>query len=223
MQDWLKAFHGTNQAFPAMEIAVKAAVALALGLPVGFEREWPNKDIGVRTFAMTALLGLLGALLGCLVAAQWCCGSDPDCLCQFSRFASFPQTGSKYLDSTGYYFSTRRTCRPGAPLHSRCLLDPCCDAAFSQTTAPCICWRAQPTGSTECIASCTFGLRYLAAPAKWVCRSLAIAPAARRLDHRCGDRLLGFSELCSVARLWLQRNLPRGDIGRPRQFYGHRS
>jgi uncharacterized membrane protein (DUF4010 family) len=64
MQDWLKGFHGANQAFPAVEIAVKAAVALALGLLVGFEREWSNKDIGVRTFAMTALLGLLATLLG---------------------------------------------------------------------------------------------------------------------------------------------------------------
>jgi uncharacterized membrane protein (DUF4010 family) len=64
MQDWLKTFHGANQPFPAMEIAVKAAIALALGLLVGFEREWSNKDIGVRTFAMTALLGLLGALVG---------------------------------------------------------------------------------------------------------------------------------------------------------------
>jgi uncharacterized membrane protein (DUF4010 family) len=64
MHDWLKAFHGANQAFPVVEIAVKAAVALALGLLVGFEREWSNKDIGVRTFAMTALLGLLATLLG---------------------------------------------------------------------------------------------------------------------------------------------------------------
>jgi hypothetical protein len=64
MQDWLKTFHGGNQAFPAVEIAVKVAVALALGLLVGFEREWSNKDIGVRTFAMTALLGLLGTLPG---------------------------------------------------------------------------------------------------------------------------------------------------------------
>ena len=64
MQDWLKDFHGANQPFPAMEIAVKAAVALALGLLVGLEREWSNKDIGARTFAMTALIGLLGAMLG---------------------------------------------------------------------------------------------------------------------------------------------------------------
>ncbi len=64
MQDWLKTFHGANQAFPAIEIAVKTAVVLALGLLVGFEREWSNKDIGVRTFTMTALLGLLVALLG---------------------------------------------------------------------------------------------------------------------------------------------------------------
>jgi uncharacterized membrane protein YhiD involved in acid resistance len=54
MQDWLRAFHGANEAFPAMEIAVKAALALALGMLVGLEREWSNKDIGVRTFAMTA-------------------------------------------------------------------------------------------------------------------------------------------------------------------------
>jgi uncharacterized membrane protein (DUF4010 family) len=64
MQDWLRIFHGANQPFPAMEIAVKTALALALGLLVGFEREWSNKDIGVRTFAMTSLLGLLAALLG---------------------------------------------------------------------------------------------------------------------------------------------------------------
>jgi MgtC family len=64
MQDWLRTFHGGSQAFPALDIAIKAGIALALGLLVGFEREWSNKDIGVRTFAMTALLGLLGALLG---------------------------------------------------------------------------------------------------------------------------------------------------------------
>lgn len=67
MQDWLKTFHGANQAFPVVEIAIKAAVALALGLLVGFEREWSNKDIGVRTFAMSALLGLLATLLGPLL------------------------------------------------------------------------------------------------------------------------------------------------------------
>jgi uncharacterized membrane protein (DUF4010 family) len=64
MQDWLRAFHGANAPFPALEIAIKVALTLALGLLVGFEREWSNKDIGVRTFAMTALLGLLGSILG---------------------------------------------------------------------------------------------------------------------------------------------------------------
>ncbi len=46
------------------DIAVKAAIALAIGLLVGFEREWANKDIGVRTFALTSLLGLLASLAG---------------------------------------------------------------------------------------------------------------------------------------------------------------
>lgn len=64
MQDWLKAFHGANQAFPVVEIAIKTAVALALGLLMGLEREWSNKGIGARTFAMAALLGVLATLLG---------------------------------------------------------------------------------------------------------------------------------------------------------------
>lgn len=64
MQDWLKTFHGAHQPFPAPEIALKTGITGALGLLVGFEREWSNKDIGVRTFTMAALLGLIGSLLG---------------------------------------------------------------------------------------------------------------------------------------------------------------
>jgi uncharacterized membrane protein (DUF4010 family) len=64
MQDWLRIFHGQNRPFPASDITFKIAVTLAVGLLVGFEREWSNKDIGARTFAMAALLGLLGSLLG---------------------------------------------------------------------------------------------------------------------------------------------------------------
>jgi hypothetical protein len=64
MHDWLRLLHGSNPPFPAREIAIKVALTLALGLLVGFEREWSNKDTGTRTFAMTALLGLLGSLLG---------------------------------------------------------------------------------------------------------------------------------------------------------------
>lgn len=64
MQDWVKTFHGQTPPFPVLDIALKIAITLALGLLVGFEREWSNKDIGARTFAMAALLGLLGSLLG---------------------------------------------------------------------------------------------------------------------------------------------------------------
>jgi len=64
MQDWLTTFHGAHQPFHAPEIALKVGITVALGLLVGFEREWSNKDIGVRTFTMVALLGLIGSLLG---------------------------------------------------------------------------------------------------------------------------------------------------------------
>jgi uncharacterized membrane protein (DUF4010 family) len=52
---------------PALSIgaaAARIALALAIGLMVGFEREWSNKDAGIRTCAFTALLGMLAALAG---------------------------------------------------------------------------------------------------------------------------------------------------------------
>jgi uncharacterized membrane protein (DUF4010 family) len=48
--------------FPPSEVAAKIAVSLGVGLLVGIEREWSNKDLGIRTFALTALLGTIAAL-----------------------------------------------------------------------------------------------------------------------------------------------------------------
>ncbi|MGB6545285.1 MAG: DUF4010 domain-containing protein [Candidatus Acidiferrales bacterium] len=48
--------------FPPSEVAARMAVALGTGLLVGIEREWSNKDLGARTFALTALLGAMAAL-----------------------------------------------------------------------------------------------------------------------------------------------------------------
>lgn len=50
--------------FPFDEIALKLTVAVGLGMLVGLEREWANKDIGVRTFSLAAMLGMLSGLLG---------------------------------------------------------------------------------------------------------------------------------------------------------------
>jgi uncharacterized membrane protein (DUF4010 family) len=48
--------------FPPSEVAAKIAVSLGIGLLVGIEREWSNKDLGARTFALTALLGTVATL-----------------------------------------------------------------------------------------------------------------------------------------------------------------
>jgi uncharacterized membrane protein (DUF4010 family) len=48
--------------FPPSEVAAKIAVSLGIGLLVGIEREWSNKDLGARTFALTALLGTIATL-----------------------------------------------------------------------------------------------------------------------------------------------------------------
>jgi uncharacterized membrane protein (DUF4010 family) len=50
--------------FPATQVAETLAIAVGIGLAIGLEREWAHKEIGVRTFAITALLGALSSLLG---------------------------------------------------------------------------------------------------------------------------------------------------------------
>jgi uncharacterized membrane protein (DUF4010 family) len=55
--------------FPPFEVAIKIAIALGIGLLVGLERQWSQKDIGVRTFSITALLGCLSVLISPQLAA----------------------------------------------------------------------------------------------------------------------------------------------------------
>ncbi|HTV56917.1 MAG TPA: MgtC/SapB family protein [Terriglobia bacterium] len=50
--------------FPATQVAETIAIAVGIGLAIGLEREWAHKEIGVRTFAITALMGALSSLLG---------------------------------------------------------------------------------------------------------------------------------------------------------------
>src|SRR5580693_2624276 len=50
--------------FPATPIALKMGVAIGIGMLVGMEREWSNKDVGVRSFAIVALLGMLSSVIG---------------------------------------------------------------------------------------------------------------------------------------------------------------
>jgi uncharacterized membrane protein YhiD involved in acid resistance len=54
--------------FPATPIALKMAVAVGIGMLVGLEREWSNKDVGIRTFAIVSLLGMLAAIIGQQIA-----------------------------------------------------------------------------------------------------------------------------------------------------------
>jgi len=49
--------------FPPPAVAFRIAISLAVGMLVGFERESANKDAGIRTFALTALLGALSVLI----------------------------------------------------------------------------------------------------------------------------------------------------------------
>jgi uncharacterized membrane protein (DUF4010 family) len=63
VNSWLDQLHGSSAAFPPAVTAAKVAIALAIGLLIGFERQWSHKDFGVRTFTLTALLGALTAII----------------------------------------------------------------------------------------------------------------------------------------------------------------
>ena len=63
MHPVIDALHAESAQFPPVITAVKLAVSLAIGLLIGFERQWSHKDFGVRTFSFTALLGGLTALM----------------------------------------------------------------------------------------------------------------------------------------------------------------
>lgn len=63
MTSWLDHLLGGTVALPPALTATKLAIALAIGFLIGFERQWSNKDFGVRTFSLTALLGALTILL----------------------------------------------------------------------------------------------------------------------------------------------------------------
>ena len=54
--------------FPTTPIAIKMAVSIGIGMLAGMEREWSNKDVGVRTFAIVALLGMIASIIGLNVA-----------------------------------------------------------------------------------------------------------------------------------------------------------
>jgi uncharacterized membrane protein (DUF4010 family) len=53
-----------DYSFPAAPITFKIAISVGLGMLVGLEREWSNKDMGVRTFAIVSLFGMLASLVG---------------------------------------------------------------------------------------------------------------------------------------------------------------
>lgn len=48
--------------FPPIEISVKLAIAIGIGMLVGLEREWSQKDLGTRTFTIVAIAGTLSIL-----------------------------------------------------------------------------------------------------------------------------------------------------------------
>lgn len=54
---------------PTPIVAVQLAASLCIGMLVGIEREWANKEFGLRTFAFVSVLGMLSAHLPTALAS----------------------------------------------------------------------------------------------------------------------------------------------------------
>ena len=54
---------------PTPIIAVQFAASLAIGMLVGIEREWANKEFGLRLFTFVSVLGMLSAHMPTALAA----------------------------------------------------------------------------------------------------------------------------------------------------------
>jgi uncharacterized membrane protein (DUF4010 family) len=63
LHPWIDQLHEDSAVLPPGATALKLGVALAIGLLIGFERQWSHKDFGVRTFSLTALLGGMTAMM----------------------------------------------------------------------------------------------------------------------------------------------------------------
>jgi uncharacterized membrane protein (DUF4010 family) len=50
--------------YPPGPIALKMAVAVGIGMLIGMERKWSHKEVGIRTFSIVALLGMLATTIG---------------------------------------------------------------------------------------------------------------------------------------------------------------
>lgn len=48
--------------FAPVDVSIKLAIAIGIGMLVGLEREWSQKDLGTRTFTITAIAGTLSIL-----------------------------------------------------------------------------------------------------------------------------------------------------------------
>jgi uncharacterized membrane protein (DUF4010 family) len=49
--------------YPAAPVALKMAVSLGIGMLIGLERKWSHKEMGMRTFAIVALFGMLSSII----------------------------------------------------------------------------------------------------------------------------------------------------------------
>jgi uncharacterized membrane protein (DUF4010 family) len=63
MHSLIQSLHADSLQFAPGLTCAKLGVALAIGLLIGFERQWSRKDAGVRAFCFVALLGTLTAMI----------------------------------------------------------------------------------------------------------------------------------------------------------------
>ena len=207
--------------FPPPEVAVKIVIALGVGFLVGLEREWAHKDVGVRTFAVTSLLGMLGSLLGNEFALLAVIG----CLL-FIVFMNLRAIWSDRAPEITTSVSLMVVCFLGiltgrghlfTPVASAIILTHAADLegrvyAFRR--------RADAAGDSQRGPHRAFGAGDLSLAAEPLHRQVALAEPARSLDYGGSAGGHWLCELCAAAAVQQPRVLLRGGAGRAGEQYG---
>lgn len=82
--------------FPHTDAALKVLLALGVGLLIGLEREAASKYVGLRTFALTAIMGLLSAFVG----IEFAIVGFVSTLCITAMFNVRAMTGNRQIEIT---------------------------------------------------------------------------------------------------------------------------
>jgi uncharacterized membrane protein YhiD involved in acid resistance len=193
--------------FPATPIALKMGVAVGIGMLVGMEREWSNKDVGVRSFAIVALLGMLASVISTSVAIASLVGVL--LLIAAMNTRSILSDHSLEITTSAALLVNYLL---GVLVGLGHIFTPVAGAIVMENGAEPFCWRSASLRNQKRRAPRPDRIRDLPGITEALRRSLAVVQSQRCMDQRYRNRRDWIRELCVPEDLQHPRSLPECDL-----------